>query len=329
MSVESRGRKATHGMSGTRIYRIWACMKNRCHDSNNPRYHDYGGRGIKACDEWLKFENFYKDMGDPPSNKTLDRIDNNEGYNPNNCKWSTVKEQRENMRNNVYLTYNGETKLLMDWAKQIGIKRHTLETRIYRGWTTERALNKPVVEKNEGGRVVNLTERAYNFAFMKHRGQTRKYTGEPYINHPVAVAETLTAIQGSNEMIAAALLHDVVEDTNTTIEEIIERFGFDVGKLVANVTDVSFPSDGNRKARKAKDLAHIAKASPDGKTIKLADLIHNTKSILECDPEFAKVYMIEKRELLKVLKDGNACLYRQAEKIVDDYFKLKGQMGET
>ena len=167
-----------------------------------------------------------------------------------------------------------------------------------------------------------IIEKAWDFAFMAHIGQTRKYTGEAYIQHPLAVSEIVNSVNTSPEIIAAALLHDTVEDTDVTIDDIIEKFGVDIAVLVGEVTDVSQPSDGNRKARKVKDLEHIAKASPEGKTIKLADLIHNTKSILECDPDFAKVYMREKRALLEVLQDGNENLYKQAKKIVDNYFKI-------
>lgn len=90
-----------HGMEGTKIYRIWAGMKTRCLNENHSRRKDYGGRGITVCDEWLTFENFYKDMGNCPKGKSLDRIDNNGNYCKSNCKWSTPKEQANNRRNNL------------------------------------------------------------------------------------------------------------------------------------------------------------------------------------------------------------------------------------
>ncbi len=89
-----------HGMHGTRVYHSWVTMKGRCLNPNNPRYKDYGGRGITVCNHWLKFENFYQDMGNRPVNKTLDRIKNNLGYYKKNCKWSTPKEQANNRRIN-------------------------------------------------------------------------------------------------------------------------------------------------------------------------------------------------------------------------------------
>ena len=88
--------KITHGMSNTPIYSSWECVIQRTSNPKDPHYKDYGGRGITVCKRWLKFENFYKDMGERPKNKTLDRIDNNKGYSKKNCKWSTKSEQQWN-----------------------------------------------------------------------------------------------------------------------------------------------------------------------------------------------------------------------------------------
>lgn len=161
-----------------------------------------------------------------------------------------------------------------------------------------------------------IVEKARLFATAAHHavGQVRKYTGEPYINHPaevVLILERAGVIQP--EMLAAAWLHDVVEDTGVTIEVIRAEFGQCVATLVEGLTDVSKPEDGNRKKRKAIDRAHTAKQSPACKTIKLADLISNTQSIVKRDPEFAKVYLAEKRLLLdEALRHGDTFLWRQA-----------------
>lgn len=90
-----------HGMARTRTYKSWEAMKIRCLNKSNKDYKYYGGRGITVCKEWLIFENFYKDMGDRPQGKTLDRIKNDKGYFKSNCKWSTSKEQANNRRNNL------------------------------------------------------------------------------------------------------------------------------------------------------------------------------------------------------------------------------------
>lgn len=167
-----------------------------------------------------------------------------------------------------------------------------------------------------------LQERADEFAERAHSSisQVRKYTNDPYIVHPRAVAKIVASVLLSSEIYAAALLHDVVEDTPVTLDEIRNEFGDYVAELVEMVTDVSRPEDGNRKTRKEIDRQHLAKASPEGKTIKLADLIDNSRNIVEHDPSFAKVYMKEKKELLTVLKDGNERLYKIAEDIVNKYY---------
>ncbi len=161
-------------------------------------------------------------------------------------------------------------------------------------------------------------QRAADFARRWHEsiGQVRKYTKEPYINHPAAVAELVRVVPHDDEMLCAAWLHDVVEDTPCTLDEVERVFGHGVASLVEQLTDVSKPSDGYRAARKAIDREHTARATPRAKTIKLADLIDNSRSIIERDPGFAKVYLAEKRLLLEVLRDGDAELWRQAYEIV-------------
>ena len=141
------------------------------------------------------------------------------------------------------------------------------------------------------------------YAKNAHVGQKRKYTGEPYIVHPAAVAELLRLnYKGCTEsMYMAALLHDTVEDTDATIEEIARFFGDDVAELVDGLTDISKPEDGNRSTRKAIDRDHIAKGSKEVQTIKVFDLIHNTESIREHDPKFWEVYKQEKQDLLNVM----------------------------
>lgn len=162
-----------------------------------------------------------------------------------------------------------------------------------------------------------LEEKARAFATAAHESinHRRKYTNEPYINHPAAVADLVRSVPHTEEMLAAAWLHDTVEDTPLTMADLEREFGTEVASLVEQLTDVSRPEDGNRRTRKEIDLAHTAKASPAAKTIKLADLIDNARSILARDPSFAVVYLAEKRRLLEVLREGDPTLMQWAARI--------------
>ncbi len=159
-----------------------------------------------------------------------------------------------------------------------------------------------------------LAERALTFATRAHAAidQRRKYTGEPYIAHPIAVAEIVRSVSHTEAMIAAAYLHDVVEDTPVTLAEIEAEFGPEVAVLVGWLTDVSRPGDGNRAARKALDREHSAAAPAEAQTIKLADLIDNTRSIRAHDPHFWPIYRREKVALLEAMNKGDPALRKRA-----------------
>ncbi len=155
------------------------------------------------------------------------------------------------------------------------------------------------------------------FAEQAHTGQVRKYTGAPYIEHPREVAELVRSVPHDEAMVCAALLHDVVEDCGVSLHEVRAKFGADVADLVGWLTDVSLPQQGNRATRKAIDRAHSANAPARAQTIKLADRISNSGTIAERDPEFARVYMREKRQLLDVLTLGDPTLREKATAIVE------------
>jgi hypothetical protein len=163
----------------------------------------------------------------------------------------------------------------------------------------------------------NLVNRARKYATEAHQriNQRRKYNNEPYHVHLHAVAKLVESVSDDAEMIAAAWLHDTVEDTQATLDDIEAEFGITVAELVEELTDVSRPGDGNRAVRKAIDRRHLAQASSRAKTVKLADLIDNCKDIIRHDPGFAQVYLSEMDDLLDVLQGGNAELYRCAEKV--------------
>jgi len=164
--------------------------------------------------------------------------------------------------------------------------------------------------------MTDLIPRARAFATAAHSGQKRQYSNEDYIQHPIAVAALVATRPHTSEMIAAALLHDVLEDAPVTIATIRLEFGEAVAALVSDLTDVSRPEEGNRATRKALDRAHTALASPEAKTIKLADLIDNSRSILAHDPRFARVYLAEKALLLEVLREGDVELWKMAKALV-------------
>lgn len=173
----------------------------------------------------------------------------------------------------------------------------------------------------------DLAIRALEFARAAHAAvdHRRKFTGEPYIVHPIAVAEIVRTVPHTKEMIAAAYLHDTREDTRTTDADIRAAFGDAVADLVAMLTDTAKPEDGNRAARVAINRAHTAEASPAAKTVKLADLIDNTRNIVEHDPNFAAVYIPEKAALLDVLREGDPILHAMARDLVRRYY-AKGRV---
>ncbi|SBV91819.1 hypothetical protein [uncultured Dysgonomonas sp.] len=141
----------SHGKSKTSIFNIWVSMRARCYNTNGRYYSDYGGRGINVCDRWLEsFENFYEDMGDRPSSKhSLDRIDVNGNYEPANCRWATKLEQANNTRNTVFLTHNGITKPISDWARSLGLNKQTIRSRIKQGETDMDKILSTRLRKNQ------------------------------------------------------------------------------------------------------------------------------------------------------------------------------------
>lgn len=159
---------------------------------------------------------------------------------------------------------------------------------------------------------MSIVERAVGFAFCAHRAQRRKYTNEPYINHCVSVSHIVSQYIFGDAVACAAILHDVLEDTPVTYLELEDAFGVEIARLVEEVTDVSRPSDGKRSARKKIDREHLAQSSFEGASVKLADLIDNTSSIVRWDKDFARVYLAEKALLLPVLQHGQSRLWERA-----------------
>ena len=157
-----------------------------------------------------------------------------------------------------------------------------------------------------------MLDKAVKFATEAHGDQVRKYCGSPYISHPLAVAEIVKSVPHTEEMVAAAILHDVVEDTPVTIESIAEEFGPIVAELVHFLTDVSTPEDGNRAHRKQLDAEHNSRGPAGAQTVKVADLIHNSSDISVQDPRFWKTYKIEKLQTLTLLDKADTTLKARA-----------------
>jgi hypothetical protein len=144
-AVNRKHGHATQLKGRTPTYRIWRSMINRCTYEGEDSYKYYGGRGIAVCDRWLhSYDNFLADMGERPKGKTLDRIDNDLGYGPLNCRWATPTEQGRNTSTNRLITWDGKTLCLSEWAELTGFRSGTIANRLNLGWPVERALTAPI-----------------------------------------------------------------------------------------------------------------------------------------------------------------------------------------
>lgn len=134
-----------HGMTDTPEYTTWRNMLGRCEQSTNKDFHAYGGRGIRVCDRWSKsFTAFFTDVGERPSKlHSLDRINVNGNYEPNNVRWATRREQQGNMRTSVLLTLDGETHCAREWSRRTGLAENTILGRYHAGWSHRQILTMP------------------------------------------------------------------------------------------------------------------------------------------------------------------------------------------
>jgi hypothetical protein len=130
------------GKSKMPEYWIWQRMKQRCFDANTAEFSHYGARGITVCQRWMTFEDFYADMGPRPYGMTVERINNDLGYGPENCRWATRRDQAVNRTMTQWITHNGETLCMSDWAKKSGVSKALLHYRLNAGWPIEKALQK-------------------------------------------------------------------------------------------------------------------------------------------------------------------------------------------
>ena len=146
--------KLKHGGKGTLTYKRWRSMRARCMNKKSPAYEKYRLNGITVCARWAdSFPNFLADMGECPNESmTLDRINNNLGYTPENCRWATRSEQGNNKSNNRQITFNGKTQGVLAWSQETGIKQTNILNRLYMGWSVERTLT--TVKDARAGRTI-------------------------------------------------------------------------------------------------------------------------------------------------------------------------------
>lgn len=138
-------RSTTHGMKGLNIYYVWQNMKSRCDNIEDVNYHNYGGRGITYCDKWADFEGFYEDMGEAPNSLSLDRIDNDGGYNKENCRWATREQQTLNKQNSKKIMFEGKLMHIKKVAEKVGLKHSTLYERLYvYNWPLDKAITQKI-----------------------------------------------------------------------------------------------------------------------------------------------------------------------------------------
>lgn len=180
-----KNKKRTHGMSNTRFYRCWAEMLGRCNTPTKTDYPHYGGRGIKVCERWHKFENFYVDMYQEyldhskrhtEKNTTIDRINSNGNYKSSNCRWATRAIQTRNSNRNIYITYNGKTQTVAEWARESGVRKITIARRLRQGRTLEEIfasenLKKKMVTYEGKTQCISDWEKelGFNEGTIKHR----------------------------------------------------------------------------------------------------------------------------------------------------------------
>ena len=166
----------THGMYGTPLYHIWSGIKGRCQNPTNANYDRYGGRGIGLCERWQSFGNFYADIPPRPSNRhSLDRIENDKGYEPGNIRWATPEQQQNNMRSNRLLLHEGRRQSVARWAREIGVNDTTLLARLNKGWTIKEALETPLAKPSmpnpyKGNKRSHLSTHQRAKMFIEHDG---------------------------------------------------------------------------------------------------------------------------------------------------------------
>lgn len=191
----SREANVIHDLSRTIVYSKWINMKRRCLDKTDKQYPFYGGRGITVCKRWLDFRNFIADMGMPPEGYTLERVNNDGGYRPSNCRWATIAEQNRNKSSLWMLTIKGETKCATEWAREFGVQPYNVLNRLRRGLTVEQALSRTRLRSvliTFAGKTLCLAEWAREVGINEHTLTSR-------IAHQWPIERALSPIQRRNQ----------------------------------------------------------------------------------------------------------------------------------
>lgn len=189
----------------TKTYNAWHCIKQRCGNPKNTSYPRYGGRGITLCDRWHSFDSFLEDVGEIPIGKTLDRIDNNKGYEPGNVRFATAEEQSNNRRSNRLIEYKEKSQTAAQWAKEIGIPYKTFHYRLQNGWTLEEAFETPKTEQTKlthDGKAMWLSEWAEETGIPEPTLRSRRQRG-------CTPEEILSKEKGPLEMRRASSIHSL------------------------------------------------------------------------------------------------------------------------
>ncbi len=146
MGMRKGAPRFAHGLSKTTEYEVWCGMKSRCYCQNHASYKNYGGRGIRICKRWQNFGNFYTDMGPRQKGYCIERIANDKGYSPSNCKWASRTEQNKNKRNNRMLTFRGKTQSLSAWCRELGLWANSVTRRIDKlGFSIDESFSRPMI----------------------------------------------------------------------------------------------------------------------------------------------------------------------------------------
>lgn len=248
-----RGRMVTHGMTGTKIYRVWAGMMSRCYTKTTTRYKNYGGRGITVCERWHKFENFYADMGERPSDlHSINRLDNDKGYAPENCAWATTKEQSGNKSSTVVVTNQMGTKVcLKAHCDALGKNYSTVRGRMLAGMTVEQATTAEIPPRptmllhNETVFISEYCKKhKLNYEIVKSR-LNNGWSAEDAVEKPAKPRQYV--LEGTNKM----LLTDYCKTHNINYSSVIQRLhrGETMEHAIANSSHRKFiyVMDGDKK----------------------------------------------------------------------------------